>query len=622
LPLDVCVRRLELLGAAVTRKPDGPGPAGEIGRVDIVGPGPSPLDHAVSAPGCGLSWYGPSGIEPDRPGSEAVVQALSGMMVLHGHDAGGPRRLGLEVASVAAGMLAAQGVLAASIARHRGMALRAETSVLQAALLPVSQHLAVATCGDRWSAPDGGPAPGPPFATSDGHLIELECLDPESWRAFWAEMGLDGPQVGRAWMSFVYRFEMSQCSLPRGFHEATAARPLAELVAVARRCRMSLCRVRDYDEVVAELGDDRRRPLEPLVRPTPSGGAASPLLRPARADDSRPLGGLRVVEATRLTLGPLVALLLQMLGAEVVRIEPPGGDWARAARPLAGDTNAPFLARNRGKTVVELDLGSEAGRAGLLELAAGADVFVHNWRPGKAAALTLDAAHVAGCSPALVYAAVSGWGPLDDPPTPVATDYVAQAHSGVAAGMRPVDEPPAPSRLITADVFGALVACEGILAALLLRERTGNGCRVDTSLLGGAMALQDHVLRAMAGGQEQGRLCGRPVWTSLDRPLETADGYLVVSVDSDPAMARFCAALHVGIGADRVAAERAIVELLGTRPARDWEAEMVAAGVPCAVVPTDLASLADDPRMSPLLERVDGAAMAASPWQFTLETHD
>lgn len=127
------------------------------------------------------------------------------------------------------------------------------------------------------------------------------------------------------------------------------------------------------------------------------------------APSGLPLAGLTVLEAGRRIQAPLAAHLLGLLGADVVRIEPPGGDPLRGMPPACSGISARWLALNRGKQAVEIDIKAEDDRRRLREMAAGADVFLHNWAPGKAAELGLDHDQLAAASPALVYAYTSGW---------------------------------------------------------------------------------------------------------------------------------------------------------------------------------------------------------------------
>jgi crotonobetainyl-CoA:carnitine CoA-transferase CaiB-like acyl-CoA transferase len=582
-----------------------------------------PADELVEALRCSISWHGPAKLAPDRPGSEASVQALSGLMHLHGSDHGRPRRIGLEVASVAAGVLAAQGTLAALIGQSRGHPVsRVQTSVLQAALVLSSHYIAAATTDDESLLPPAQPEPGPPFESSDGHQVEIETLDPEAWKAFWFRLGADGADLGRAWALFRARYYAGTCSLPPGLHEATARHSLAQLAQVAEACRVSLTRIRHYGEVLADPGWSAGHPVIEELVPSPfatlgvasaRGGGSGP---EAVRDADLPLAGIRVVETTTRMQGPLAGLLLQMLGAQVTKVEPPGGDFGRVVPPAAGDTGSFFLCFNRGKHTVELDLSSPAGRSELGDLVAGSDVFLHNWRPGKAAQWGLEADDLAQVNPGLVYAEASGWGALAEPAQLLGTDFLVQAYTGVGDGVWPEGDPAVPSRVLLTDCMGALNTCEGMLRGLYQREQTGRGCRVGTSLWAGAMSLQAHVLDALAGGHEARRRQGRPVWGPLDHPIETSDGVLVLSVDDDASrqrLGRMCG-LEPGQANDLALAER-----LATGSARAWESDLVESGIACTAIEADadLADLPADPRLADLFEPLAGTSVAPrSPWTF------
>ena len=550
-----------------------------------------------------VTWFGPARLPADRPGSEASLQALCGLMEVHGRDRRVPRRLGLEVASVAAGLLAAQGAIAGAVAGLRGRPVPAvETSVLQAGLLLLSHYFVVATgLGDAVPGPPL-PAPGPPFRSADGHWFEIETLDAEPWKELWTRLGAGEADLGRAWTLFRWRYERAACSLPPELHAATRRYPLAELRARAAAAGVSLTPLRTYAEVLVEPG---LGPAHPTIRPAP--GAPTAAGPPAGV---LPLAGITMVEATSRIQGPFAGMLLRMLGADIVRIQPPEGDYGRAA-----------LCLHRGKDAVRLDLSAATGRAELADLVAGADVFLHNWRPGKAAEWDLEFDDLVGRRPGLVYAHTSGWGDQPEARRLVGTDFLVQAYAGVGQGMQPEGEPAFPSRMIVCDLFGGLVAAEGVLAGLHQRERTGQACEVRSSLLAGAMAVQAHVLEAMAEGKEDGRRDGRPVWGALDRPLPTTDGMLVVSVDDDESFERLCRVCEV----DPAANSRAgAVELLAARlaegTAAGWEDLLTGAGVAASVVCDDLATVPADPRLSDLFEPVGlgdvGGVAPRSPWTF------
>ncbi len=579
-------------------------------------------DDAV---GHDISWFGPARLAPapdgmpTRAGSEAVVQALSGLMAVHGRDDGRPRRLGLEAGSVATGLLAAQAVLASEIGRSRGRSSPPmETSVLQGTLLLLSHYLAAATAVGEVVPPSAGTAPGPPFRTGDGQWFEIEVFDAEAWTAFWLRLGAPTEELGRAWTAFRARYYRGTCRLSPGLHAAAGAHTVSEAATAAKATGVSLCRVRTYPEVLEDPGRSAGAPSLAsdfdTGGPMPTSGALAKQATTGAVE--LPLEGLRVVEATSRMQGPLAGLLCQMLGAEVVRIEPPGGDVGRMVPPFAGDVGSFFLCFNRGKHTVEVDLSTVGGRRELANLAGDADVFLHNWRPGKAAEWGLDADDLAPRNRRLVYVQASGWGGRAEDRHLIGTDFLLQAFTGAGNGLCPDGEPPVPSRVLLADFMGALVTCEGMLGGLYRRQHRGRGGRVETSLLQGAMALQTHVLEGVAGGGEVGRRQGRPVWGPLDHPLECPDGTLVVSVDGEDALARLSDLC--GIRADsgpRHVVEAGLAAHLGAGPAEKWDALLADIGVPNAVASTDLSTMHADGRFAALFVPLSGSCFApAAPW--------
>lgn len=617
-PALVCARHLVRLGAAVETPaaPAGSARNGDTielrrGRAAVI----CDVAHPPGASGACDVLTPPSAIEP-------FAQALSGLMAVHGRDEARPRRLGLDVASHAAGALAATGLIAAELARRRGAAAhRVDTSVVRAGLTYLTHQTAIATCSGDSQMPPGGDAGGPPFVSGDDVVFELEAASGEGWASFWTDLGVNPPDAEQAWNSFASRYNTASCSLPSALHTAIGNRDFAQITAIAQTYRMSICRQRTYEEVLAArdwIRDDAQEPSAgSLVLPSPW------LARPigARADAAAsaavgdlPLSGMHVVETTHGLPGPLAGQLLRMLGADVTRIEPPGGDPGRALHPQAGGVGAGFLSCNRGKTVVELDYKSPAGRAALAELVGNADVFVHNWLPGRAEALGFDATTLAAHNPALVHTTISGWAGAADTRR-VGIEYFVQADSGCADGLSPLGCSPSPSRLILCGVMAALLACEATVAALCDRERTRRGQAIEASLFMAAMALQGDVLQDLAGGGERGRRCGRPAWSAVDQPLRTADGYLAVAADagSRGRLHRLC-----GVDPSSPTPEARLRDVLAGASSRGWESKLIDAGIPCAVVREDLASMPLDPLLGSHLEPVsEGCWAPASPWSFT-----
>lgn len=583
LSIDTCMRRLAPLE-------------------EVLSTTPAPVEAEIS-------WCGIADFPSDRRWSEATVQAVCGLMEVHGWDTGEPRRVGLEVASVAAGMLAASGVLAARTGALRGLAPpRVHTSVLSAGLLLVAHHIAAATSEGELLPSPQGPEPGPPFLSADGRWFEIEVFDAEDWKSFWARLGAPADGLGRAWTAFRARYYRGLCSLPPGLHAAAGTRTLAQISEAAAASGVSLCALRGYAEVLENPGPSGGRPVTGRwhgYAPSPGTAAA-----PTAEAQILPLHGIKVVEATSRMQGPLAGLILQWLGAEVLRVEPPGGDPGRMVPPIAGDTGSFFACYNRSKRAVEVDLGRPSGRHELLDLLATADVFVHNWRPGKATEWGLDAEGVAVANPRIVHTEASGWYPVEGNAGLIGTDFLVQAWSGFAHGLTPEGEPPRTSRALLTDTLGALATCEGILTGLFLREVTGRAEPVRTSLLQAAMAAQAHVLEPLAGGGDApGRRGGRPAWGPVDRPIVRDDGALVVSIESDDDLARVADVCGV------VPSTPTVAEALATRPAAEWEERLLPAGVACAVVSNDLVTVGRDPRLAYLMEPLAGSCVAPGlPW--------
>lgn len=606
----MCAWHLSMLGVRTTGASAAPG-TGEPRRLIVRDRAKAPSSSDAEPLVCGIHDGFPAEEGDRRLIDEATVQAASGLMAVHGRDRGGPRRIGLDVASVATGVLAAQGLLAALVGRARNQRVDAvRTSSLQGALVFLRHHMAAATCGDSWSLAPAGPAAGPPFATADGHWVELETLSPEAWRCFWLGLGAS-EELNRSWLAFAFRHDTATCKLPAELHEVAGRHTLSGLQAVADACGVAVCRVRSYPEVL-----DGWRDWAPWKMS--SRASTTQATRPGTdAIGSLPLSGIRVLEVTSRLQGPLAGLLLRMLGAEVIKVEPPGGDPGRLVPPAAGADGAGFVAYNLGKTSVQIDYRGAAGRGELLDLVSSADVFLQNWRSGRAERLELDPVALAKVNPGLVYTHASGWGAHASGLPAIATDALVQAHAGCGQGISPGGEPPLASRITLLDTMGGLVACEGVLAALLTRERTGRGSTVETSLLSAAMTLQAPVLKALAGGTERGRCRGRPVWGMLDQPLETGTGPIVVARPVGPGpLSSLCGVCGVDPRAPE--AEELIAERLRSRPLRDWEVLFDRAGVGAVAVREDLATIPADPLLAPLLERAGGACwVPGTPWSFS-----
>jgi len=263
--------------------------------------------------------------------------------------------------------------------------------------------------------------------------------------------------------------------------------------------------------------------------------------------DDAPLAGVRVLDLSRLLPGPYCSRLLADFGAEVVKVERRGGgDWLRYVPPLADGESILFRAINRGHKSLTLDLKSGEGQAILLRLVERADVLLESFRPGVMERLGLGYQRLAQANPRLVYCALTGYGP-DGPYRERAghdLNYIGLA--GLLELTGPREGPPVAPGVLVADLAGGLWAAIGILLALVARERTGQGQRVDGSLLGAALACMPVAVARHLGGQPMARsgsdLTGGWVCYHV---YETRDGGYVTLAALEPEFwAAFCRAVN------------------------------------------------------------------------------
>jgi crotonobetainyl-CoA:carnitine CoA-transferase CaiB-like acyl-CoA transferase len=355
-----------------------------------------------------------------------------------------------------------------------------------------------------------------------------------------------------------------------------------------------------------------------------------------------PLAGLRVVDCSTVLAGPFCTMLLADLGADVVKVEPPDGDGTRAwGPPWVGSeadgtrTAAYYLAANRNKRSIRLDLRREEARGVLRRLIEDGDVLVENFRTGGLARLGFDEPTLERLNPALVHLAISGYGPDGPDAAKPGYDFILQAVGGLMSITGTPDEAggePTKVGVAISDVASGLFGAVAVLAALLERERAdaaggGRGQRIDVSLLGSTLALLvNQAQNAFVGGAAPARRGNTHPNIVPYETFATADGVLAIGVGSERQWARFCAALDLGAVAadprfatngDRVEHRAALRPLLAARLAAEPTAELVArldaAGVPCGPIndiPTAFGTPAararrmrltvDHPRLGPL----------------------
>ncbi|WP_370521725.1 CaiB/BaiF CoA transferase family protein [Novosphingobium sp. ERN07] len=259
--------------------------------------------------------------------------------------------------------------------------------------------------------------------------------------------------------------------------------------------------------------------------------------REAQNNGPTPLAGIRVIEFTHMVMGPTVGHILAGLGAEVIRVEPIGGD---STRRLLGSGSGYFPMYNRGKQSICLDLKSAEGLAVARDLAASADVLVENFRPGALDRLGLSYETLSDANPGLVYCSEKGFlpGPYEQR---TALDEVAQMMGGLAYMTGPPGRPLRAGSSVV-DVTGGMFGVIGILAALQERHRTGKGQKVVASLFETTIYLVgQHMAQFAVTGKAAAPMPARiSAWAIYD-VFETADEPVFIGVVSDTLWEKFCA---------------------------------------------------------------------------------
>gem|GEM_PF-96627 len=309
----------------------------------------------------------------------------------------------------------------------------------------------------------------------------------------------------------------------------------------------------------------------------------------------RPLSGLSVIDLSQVLAGPLCTMILGDLGADVIKVEPPHGDQSRRSLGTRiGDDSAAFLAVNRNKRSLVLDLSTTSGRAALHRLVATADVVVENFRPGVAERLGAGYDELSELNPRLVYGALTGFGSRGPYAERAGLDLVVQAMTGLMSvtgeeGGRPVKTGPP-----VADLTSGLYLTIGILAALESRRTSGRGQRVSTSLYESALSLAVwETAELWATGENPGPLGSANRMAAPYQALRTADGYVVVAAINARFWARLCEVLGLphlvddprfSTNADRLQRRPELAALLedatAGRTTDEWVEDLVAAGVP------------------------------------------
>ncbi|HYI16121.1 MAG TPA: CoA transferase [Thermomicrobiales bacterium] len=318
---------------------------------------------------------------------------------------------------------------------------------------------------------------------------------------------------------------------------------------------------------------------------------------------TEPLAGIRVIELSRHLAGPFAAMTLGDLGADVLKVEPPGrGDDTRGFPPYWRDSGEScyYLSTNRNKRGMTLDLASSEGQDILRKLVAEADILIENFRRGTLERWGLGYEQLREINPRLIFCTISAVGSTGPDRDRAGVDLLMQAYGGLMSITGEPGRPPVRVGTSLVDLTTGANAVQAILAALYVRERTGNGQRVESSLLEGQVSwMTYHAVSYFASGDVPERLGSGHASVAPYGAFPTSDGYLVVAVATDALWKRFCGALgHEELIADarfrtnplrcqhRDDLEATLTPILANDTAEAWAAKMDAAGVPCSPVNT------------------------------------
>jgi crotonobetainyl-CoA:carnitine CoA-transferase CaiB-like acyl-CoA transferase len=311
-----------------------------------------------------------------------------------------------------------------------------------------------------------------------------------------------------------------------------------------------------------------------------------------------PLAGLLVADFSRVLAGPYCTMILGDLGADVIKVEGPGGDDTRHwMPPVRAGISTYYLSINRNKRSIQLNLRDAGDRGAAAELARRADIMVENFKPGGLRQFGLDYETVRATNPAVIYASITGFGAGGGAHLP-GYDLIVEAMSGLMSLQGDPDGPPYRAGVAVFDVISGLQTAIGVLAALDHRHRTGEGQRVEANLMSTALAGMVNQTGAYASaGVVPHRMGNSHPSLFPYEPLPTADGDLVIAAGNDTQFSNLCSVLGVpelstddrfaantGRTANRDDLRPLLVERLKTRTAAEWFDKLIAAGVPCGPI--------------------------------------
>ena len=314
-----------------------------------------------------------------------------------------------------------------------------------------------------------------------------------------------------------------------------------------------------------------------------------------------PLSKLKVLDVSQVMAGPFCCMMLGDMGADVIKVEPPGtGDQTRRAMgfSLKGVDSGGFIALNRNKRSVALNLKTDGGREAFYELVRGADVVVENYRPGVAAKLKIDYETLRKINSRLVYASISGFGQTGPWAGRPGFDLIAQAMTGVMSVMGYPGAAPVKSSVPVADLGAALFAIYGILSAVIGRDQTGEGQYIDASLFESALGLSIWETAEYWGtGKVPIPIASANRMSAPYQAVRAADRHFVIGAANQKLWQGLCHVIERKelledprflTNVDRLRNREPLIEEIeksfAARPAQHWVDALLAMGVPAAPI--------------------------------------
>ncbi|MEW6232188.1 MAG: CaiB/BaiF CoA-transferase family protein [Chloroflexota bacterium] len=317
--------------------------------------------------------------------------------------------------------------------------------------------------------------------------------------------------------------------------------------------------------------------------------------------ERQPLEGVRVVDLSRVLAGPYCTMMLGDLGAEVIKVESPEGDEARQwGPPFTGGESAYYLCVNRNKKGITINLKTEAGQGLLRELVQRSDVLVENFRVGTMERWGLGYEALRELNPALIYCAITGFGPTGPYKDQAGYDFIVQAMGGIMSITGEPEGPPMKVGVAIVDITAGLFATVGILGALHERHRSGLGQRIDVSLLEAQVAWLANVgSNYLVSGQRPRRYGNAHASIVPYETFKARDSYIAIGVGNDRQWQRFCQLLgreelahdpRFATNPRRVENRDVLIpmlqEVIATRDGEEWLRLLREADIPCSPINT------------------------------------